>query len=432
MYLFRCPLLTAAPSPMTSATTTTEPSAAKPGWAGVAALGLVTITSFGSWFYGFGVLIAPIHDDVGWSTTSLGLTYGAAQVLTGVGAFFGGRLLDRFGGVAPFTLQAVAGGGLMLAATWAGNVLLFGVLYSVGAGITGATGFYHLTTAAAARLRPDRPDRAIAVLTVIGALCSPIYLPFTAWMVSVWHWRTAARVLSGLVVVGAVSALMFARGGASENRTGPSSSPMDAIRSAMSERSVRRMLAVYAVAAMSFSSVLVYQVPVLTGAGMGLGTAGAIGGFRGFCQIFGRVGLTGAVGRHGTGPLLRLAYVTSSIGVAFLLIANVPAGLAYGVLAGAGLGASVPLQAMYARTQFDDGDLGLLMGMQGAAIGVAGGLGPLMGGVTRDLTGSWTPTVVLSIGALMIAGWLLDPTTPESEPRPTVKPDPQHPQEELG
>ncbi|MCP4223537.1 MAG: hypothetical protein GY773_09370, partial [Actinomycetia bacterium] len=42
------------------------------GWTGVAALGLLTITTYGSWFYGFGVLIGPIHDDVGWSTTILG------------------------------------------------------------------------------------------------------------------------------------------------------------------------------------------------------------------------------------------------------------------------------------------------------------------------------------------------------------------------
>ena len=47
------------------------------------------------------------------------------------------------------------------------SAAVFGVLYAVGAGVTGATGFYSVTTVSAARLRPDRPERAIAVLTVL-------------------------------------------------------------------------------------------------------------------------------------------------------------------------------------------------------------------------------------------------------------------------
>ncbi|MGH1494095.1 MAG: hypothetical protein ACRBK7_32670, partial [Acidimicrobiales bacterium] len=136
------------------------------GWFGVVALGVVTITTYGSWFYGFGVLISPISEDTGWSTAALGNVYGAAQVITGLGAFIGGRLLDRYGGIGPFGLQALLGGGAMMASTWATDVWTFAALYAIGAGVTGATGFYHVTTAAASRLRADQPDRAIALLTL--------------------------------------------------------------------------------------------------------------------------------------------------------------------------------------------------------------------------------------------------------------------------
>lgn len=385
-------------------------------WVGVGALGLLTITAYGSWFYAFGVLIEPIHDDVGWSRTSLGLTYGAAQIISGVGAFVGGRLLDRHGGIGPFVPQAVLGGGFMLAATWADTAAVFGILYAIGAGVTGATGFYHVTTAAASRLRADRPDRAIAVVTVIGALCSPIYLPLTTWLVTIWHWRSVARLLAALVIVGAVLAAIVARGGAADSDTGPSAKPWRAMRGALRNPAIRRMLVVYVAAGIAFASVLVYQVPILVGAGVGLGTAGAIGGLRGLCQIFGRVGLTGAVERYGSGTLLRAAYAASAVGVAFLLVGNTPAGVAYGLIAGTGLGASVPLQAIYARIHFDAEDLGLLMGFQGAAIGLAGGVGPFVGGMTFDLTGSWTPTVIMSIAALALSSWLLRCATPERDP----------------
>lgn len=381
----------------------------------LAALGLVTITAYGSWFYGFGVLVSPITDDTGWSTSALGLTFGIAQVITGTGAFVAGRLLDRFGGVGPFLPQAVLGGGLLLGATWAEDLLLFGVLYALGAGIVGATGFYHVTTVAASRSGGPSPERSIAILTMIGAFCSPIFLPITAWMVETWDWRVAGRALAVAAIAGGVIGSWFARGGASAG-SGPSVSPVAAVRAAVGDRAVRRMLAVYMLAGMSFGAVLVYQVPVMVAAGLSLGTAGAIGGLRGFCQIFGRVGLTGAIGRWGARSLLIAAYAASALGVALLLIDHVVAAVAFAVLAGAGLGATSPLQAIHARSYFDEGDLGLLMGMQGAVIGMAGGVGPFIGGLLRDVLDSWSPVVVF--GAMALAGATLllsaSPRPPES------------------
>ena len=71
------------------------------------------------------------------------------------------------------------------------------------------------------------------------------------------------------------------------------------------------------------------------------------------------------------------------------------------------LGATSPLQAMYARARFDARDLGLLMGLQGVVVGAAGGRGPILGGLMHDLTGSWTPTVLLAVAALAFSTLLL-------------------------
>ncbi|MBS1265255.1 MAG: hypothetical protein MAG471_01096 [Acidimicrobiaceae bacterium] len=386
----------------------------------MAALGLLTITSYGSWMYGFGVLIDPISQDMGWSTTTLGITFGAAMLLTGLGSFTGGRLLDHFGGPGPFLVQALPGGGLLLAATWADNPVSFGLLYALGAGITGATGFYHVTTAAAARLRPHRPDQAIAVVTLIGAFCSPIYLPLTAWMVTVWHWRTAARVLALLAVAGGLLTASLTSD-ARSSRSGPSLQPLEAIRSALGRPAIQRMMAAYTATGVAFTSVLVYQVPILTASGVSLALAGTIGGLRGLFQFFGRLGLTGLVERHGSGALLRLAFLVSAAGIAFLLVGSVPAGMTFAVLAGLAMGASTPLQSVYARSHFDEGDLGLLMGLQGVSMGLAGALGPVLGGAMHDLSGSWTPTVVMGIVTMALGAWLLKP----DEHRPAgAKPTP--------
>ncbi|MDP6976374.1 MAG: MFS transporter [Acidimicrobiales bacterium] len=379
---------------------------------GVFVLGIVTITSYGSWLYSFGVLIGPIHDDAGWGTTALGVAYGAGFLLNGPASLLGGRLLDRHGCRGPFLLQAVVGGGFLLAASWAGHPVVFGVLYALGAGTVGATGFYHVTTAAAARLRPDRPDRAIARLTIIGALCSAIYLPATAWLVEAWGWRNAARVLALTCIAGALLGATLGTTGRGE--VAASRSPWGAMGEALRRPAVRRMLLVFFLAWMAYTAILGYQVPIMTSAGLALGTAGVLGGLRGFGQLLGRVGLTGIVERFGAGPLLRLSYLGSAVGVAFLLVGTVPAGIAYAVLAGASLGATSPLQAIYARTRFAARDLGLLMGLQGLAAGVAGAVGPVLGGLSHDLLDSWTPTVGLGVAALVASAVLLHdrPKTP--------------------
>jgi predicted MFS family arabinose efflux permease len=364
-------------------------------------LGVVTITAYGSWFYGFGVLIGPIQDDVGWSTSMLGATFAAAQVIAGIGAFVAGRLLDRFGAVGPFGVQAVFGAGPLLAATWAEDILVFAVLYAIGGGVIGASGFYHVTTVAAARIHPTAPAKAIAKLTLIGAFCSPIFIPLTALVADVYGWRVGARMLALLALGGALAGMAL-RQESSSGGHGPSESPISALRLALRSSVVRRMFAAYIAGGIAFSTVLVYQVPIMMHSGLSLGLAGLFAGFRGLCQILGRVGLTRALTRWGSGPLLLAAYALSAGGVVLLLVGEVAAAVGFAVLAGTGFGATSPLQAIHSSERFATADLGLLMGMQGAVLGLAGGLGPLLGGAIRDATGSWTWVVIAAAGSLLI------------------------------
>ncbi|MBT5849085.1 MAG: MFS transporter, partial [Acidimicrobiaceae bacterium] len=315
---------------------------------------MVTITAYGSWFYGFGVLIGPIQDDLGWSTSTLGATFASAQVIAGMGAFVAGRLLDRFGAIGPFVVQAVLGAGPLLAATWADDVFVFAGLYALGGGIMGATGFYHVTTVVAGRLHPEAPAKAIAKLTLIGAFCSPILVPLTAFVVDSSGWRTGARMLALLALFGALIGSSL-RCRAVSDRGGPSPRPIHALREALRIPEVRRMFSAYVVGGIALSTVVVYQVPIMTHAGLTLGVAGTLAGFRGLCQVLGRVGLTGALNRWGPRPLLLAAYVLSGVGVLLLLVGEVPAALAFAVLAGAGFGAISPLQAIYSIERFTAG-----------------------------------------------------------------------------
>ncbi len=385
--------------------TTSAPSSST--WVSVAALGLLTITSYGSWFYAFGILIGPIGADTGWSVTSLGAVFGISQIANGLLAPIGGRLLDRFGGSGAFGVQAGLGALLLLLAPSATNIVLFGALYSVGAGIVGATGFYHVTTAAAARVGPGTPAKSIAVLTAIGAFASPIYLPLGQLLIDSVGWRPAARIFALTAIGGAVIAAALVRGGATPDGSVPSPNPLKAIRFAAAQPAVRLMLLSYAFAGASFSSALVFQVPIMESVGLTAATAASMAGLRGFMQLFGRVGLVATIASRGAASALQVAYFVAGVGCLLLLVGSVPAAAAYAVVVGIALGATSPLQSIHAQDIFDPDDLGLLMGLQHMIFAIAGGIGPFAIGLLADSTGSHRTGVWLLVCMLTIAAIIM-------------------------
>ncbi len=385
--------------------TTSAPSSAT--WVSVAALGLLTITSYGSWFYAFGILIGPIGADTGWSVTSLGAVFGISQIANGLLAPIGGRLLDRFGGSGAFGVQAGLGALLLLLAPSATNIVLFGVLYSVGAGIVGATGFYHVTTAAAARVGPGTPAKSIAVLTAIGAFASPIYLPLGQLLIDSVGWRPAARIFALTAIGRALIAAVLVRDGATPDGSVPSPNPLKAIRLAAAQPAVRLMLLSYAFAGASFSSALVFQVPIMESVGLTAATAASMAGLRGFMQLFGRVGLVATIASRGAASALQVAYFVAGVGCLLLLVGSVPAAAAYAVVVGIALGATSPLQSIHAQDIFDPDDLGLLMGLQHMIFAIAGGIGPFAIGLLADNTGSHQTGVWLLVCMLTIAAIIM-------------------------
>ena len=110
-------------------------------------LGVLTIAVYGSWYYGFGVLIEDIGVGLDVGSAPLGLAFGLAQILLGALSLITGRILDRFG---PQLLLGVIGpvGAILVGFSGrAVEVWQFVILFGVGGGISAAAGFYGMTQA---------------------------------------------------------------------------------------------------------------------------------------------------------------------------------------------------------------------------------------------------------------------------------------------
>lgn len=383
-------------------------------------LGLLTVVAYGSWFYGFGVLLDDISEDLGSGLGVLTGGYALAQVLTGMLGLVAGRTLDRRGARIPFAVGAVVGPGIFAAATVVHHPLWFAMLFGLGGGVIGATGFYHLTQSVVARLAVGAEAAAIARLTIWGAFASPVMIPLTEASRAMVGWRWTMR---GTAVI---LAIVLAAAAWAVQRSGPTASTSSSMRSstavrvAWSDPAVRR-LAVSALAGSFGASVLVVlQVPAMVANGLPRSTAAALAGARGFAQLLGRLPLARILRRVSTRDALVGAKVLTAVGAILLAVStSVPVALLFVLVAGAGIGATSPLEGIYAREVLPPGDFGVLMGSLHLLLGFAAGAGPLLAALVVDLTDvAWSGLLLAAAASLVSAAVLGGVSVPARARRP--------------
>lgn len=375
----------------------------------IAVLGLITIAVYGSWYYCFGVLLDPIIEDTGWAESALTAAFGVSTFAGGLAGMGGGWLLDRLGSRFVFGLGAVVGGVAFYLASVADRLLVFAVFGALGGATISALGMYHITQTTAVRISPANTTKAIAVLTIWGAFASAIYVPIAGWIVEPLGWRVTLRIVTGsAVVVLAIGAMLVSTGKAERGQVAALSS----LRSALSERRVRRYVAAIGLIGIATATLLVYQVPAMTAAGLPLAAASFWAGFRGFSQLGGRIPLMRLVGRFGVLGSLRLAFVALAVGMAILAFAsNAILAFLFAIVAGFGVGALSPLQGMTTRDLFDANALGTAMGLLGAMFLTVGALGPVSAGYLAEATGSRAVPVLGAAGVSLIAAFVLPKST---------------------
>lgn len=363
---------------------------------GVPLLGVLTICAYGSWYYAFGVLLDPIRTDTNWAESTLTASFSAGTIVVGLMALGGGRLLDRFGQRIVFALGGLLSGAALFTASAANTAGVFFVGAALGLGASGALGFYHVTMTTVVRLNPENADQAIARLTIWGALASAIFLPTTAWLIDDLGWRSTVRILATSVVAAFWLAALLLPNERPTRITRPSLAAV--VARAVAPGPPRWLALAIAFGGIAMSTMLVYQVPVMVTAGLPATTAAAMAGFRGLAQLGGRLPLSPLVAKLGADRALILAFGAMALGGGLLVISgHVLIACTFAVIAGFGVGAFSPLQGMRAAQLFDTDDLGATMGFYGAALLLAGSVGPVGAGFLAETTGNrrWVATIVV-------------------------------------
>lgn len=357
-------------------------------WRDASLLGVATIGSYGVVNYAFGVFIDPLHEETGWSTGTLSFAYSAGVLLSGVVAFLAGRTLDRRGSRPVLLTSLVVGCVGFVAAAEARHIVWFLVSWAVTGGAVAGGLYYHVTMAATSRIYGDRRAAGISVLTLLGALASPIFNPLVAWMLEAWGWRDTLRALGVLLAVLVGPAALLVR-----SQPVPVPPRVSGERGTWREPAVWRLMLAACFAAGAASALILHQVSAIRALGLPLATAAALGGARGLMQIPGRlvlVPLINGLGVHGT---QLFAYALLAAGAAALVFADgLVAAWFFVVAAGVGIGLSSPLGGLLSAEAYGL-RLGALSGMQMAATSVASAGGAWLAGVAVDRTGGYGLTL---------------------------------------
>ncbi len=396
------------------------------GWILVGILGITTIISYGTTAYAFGVLLAPIAEHEGWSRAALSGAYALGILLAGVLGIPIGRLVDRYGGRVLMTLGSGIAAVVLITLSRVRDVWQFDLLWGVGLGLATALTFYSVSFTIVANWFSRRRGAALAWLTTIGGLASPIFIPGTGWLIANLGWRETLLIL-GLIQLGValpLHALVVRRhpedlgllpdGHAAFDPSGRAAPAAPRPPKGMTARQALRCFPFWSLtaaggieqlAAMVISG---HQIASMISRGFDPLFAAGIAGLIGVASLPGRFLLNQLSDRYEAQRLLALVLGTLGLGVIVLILATSAFWLyLYVVVYGIAFGARSPLRASVMAEHFGRRAYGTITAIQGCFIAVPAALGPLAAGWLYDRLGSyqlalWLTTASFAVAAVLI------------------------------
>lgn len=394
-----------------------EPGGLYYGWILVVTLGVTTTISYGTTYYLFGVLVVPVNHAFGWSRASLSGAYALGTVLAGLLGVPIGRVVDRHGARALMTAGSALTGLMLFGLANVHALWQFYALWAGGFALANGLTFYTVTFVVVANWFERRRGAAFALLTLLGGLASPTFIPLAGALIPRLGWRGTLVVLA-LVQWGIalpLHALVVRR--RPEDRglrpdgdahvSGPASTPMTGLSlgSALRRTAFWTLTAAYALAILASTVLLVHSVAYLIGCGYDAVLAAGIVGVVGLASLPGRFILNLLSDRVGPQRLLGLCLVAQAAGVTLLLHGATLGWLAaYVLVYGAAFGAISPLRASVMADHFGRRAYGAITAVQGVPIALAGGLGPLAAGWLYDRLGNYGLAFWLCAVAFLLAG----------------------------
>jgi MFS family permease len=394
------------------------------GWYVVAGAFLLMAVNYGA-RYSFGIFVQPLTVENGWSRSAVSLAASINLIVYALVGISAGRLLDRIAPRWIATAGAATGAAGLFLCTVARTpmelYLAYGVLYGIGSAWTGTVP----VTSSVGKWFVRKRGLAIGISSMGVSLGSITLIPTAALVMERFSWKAGFLFIGlALLVPGVLIAQLLLRRtvpeayGLAPDGDGPapgtgtaapgpaSSSVPPPARRLMADPRFRMLALCHGTAVMTSLMAFVHQVPYAIDNGIEKIAAAASLGAIGFAGLAGQF-FFGWVSDRIADPKYSaaLGYGFMAAGMVLLLqTRTVEMLLVYAVVFGFGYGCLGPLLPIIAADRFGRQNMGAVYGLLVFfVVGVGGALGPLLGGLVYDLTGSyrwaWGANLCLLIAA---------------------------------
>jgi MFS family permease len=388
------------------------------GWSVVIALGCTTILSYGTTQYLFGVLEVPLATAFAWSRVELSGAYALSLLVAGVLGVPIGYLVDRYGARVLMTAGSALAGCALIGLSQISTLWQFYLCWSGGLGIAMALILYPVTFTVVTSWFATSRAKAFAVLTLVGGLASPIFIPLTGWLIPLVGWRTALLWygILHLTIAIPLHAGLVRRAPDHQNvvstGTGTASEPLhedsSTARQALISLRFWVLTGAYALALLGSAVVFAHQIAYLVSRGYGSLLAASVAGALGLASLPGRFFLNLLSRRILAQTVLVGTLLVQASGALVLILApNAQWLLLYILLYGAAFGALSPLRAQVMADHFGKRAYGTVTGIQGIPLALCQAAGPLIAGWLYDGLHRYDLAFWLCVGSFVVAALLL-------------------------
>ncbi|MES2532424.1 MAG: MFS transporter [Pseudomonadota bacterium] len=179
------------------------------GWV-IAAITFLTMLTMSAALGLPGAMLKPLGQEFGWSTSEISSSLALRFALFGLMGPFAAVLMERYGVRAVICAGLALVGAGMALVTMASQLWQLFVLWSLMLGLgTGMTALV-LGAVVANRWFVTRRGLVVGLLTASSATGQLAFLPFAAWMIEHWGWRSAVvPIVIGSVVIGMLALLLM-------------------------------------------------------------------------------------------------------------------------------------------------------------------------------------------------------------------------------
>ena len=379
-------------------------------WVIVAAGGLLGCVAIGVMF-SLPVLLRPIAEDTGWSTTGVSTAMTIGFLALAFASMIWGGLSDRFGPRVVVLAGSVLLAASMAAASRATSLIEFQLVFGLVVGAATAAIFAPMMACVTGWFETQR-SLAVSLVSAGMGMAPMTMSPLAAWLVTDYDWRTTMLILAVIAAAIMIPASFLVRSPpalqSANAAPSPQAEPEMSVRQAVRTPQFVILLLTNFFCCATHSGPIFHTVSYAITCGIPMIAAVTIYSVEGLAGMGGRIAFGFLGDRFGAKNVLVTGLFLQAFGVlGYVFVSQLAGFYTVAVIVGFIYAGVMPLYAVIARENFPLKMMGTVIGGTAMAGSLGMATGPLLGGLLYDsfatyswlYVGSWG----MGLGAFLIA-----------------------------